>query len=269
MAEEPSALTMAAWTALRGLVDGKAPSRAALNSALRVLGKWRSELVAAEIRERSGGKVMAGPFAGMVYPAQASEGGLAPRLLGVYEASLWPVIEGAAARGYRLVVDVGAAEGYYAVGLARLLPQARVLARDLNPAARALCAAMAAANGVADRVELGGLFTHADFDICTGAGGALVICDIEGAEDELLDPQAAPGLAHADILVEVHEGLKPGLLARLQDRFAPTHRVTRLDRRLAPDALPPFAQGWSDMDRLIALWEWRAAPTPWLWMECR
>jgi isocitrate dehydrogenase len=53
-----------------------------------------------------------------------------------------------------------------------------------------------------------------------GTGPALILCDIEGAEDSLLDPVAAPALAHADILVEAHDGMRPGLSARLAERFA-------------------------------------------------
>jgi hypothetical protein len=28
-------------------------------------------------------------------------------------------------------------------------------------------------------------------------------------------------------------------------------------------------QELSDLDRLLALWEWRSGPTPWLWMEAQ
>jgi hypothetical protein len=33
--------------------------------------------------------------------------------------------------------------------------------------------------------------------------------------------------------------------------------------------LPEWMEGLSDMDRLLALWEWRTGPTPWLWMQRR
>ena len=61
-----------------------------------------------------------------------------------------PIIEDIVTKAYALIIDVGSAEGYYAVGLARRLPKARVLARDANPKAQALCAALAAANDVAE-----------------------------------------------------------------------------------------------------------------------
>jgi hypothetical protein len=262
-----SPLTLAATAQLREIIEGE-PSVDRLNAALRHLAKWRSRLLDQTLEARSGTTVLSGPFRGMVYDVRASEGARAARMLGSYEASLAPVIETVVARNYGMVMDVGAAEGYYAVGLALRMPDACVLARDSDPKARALCSALAAANGVASRVVIGPEVTHADFDLCAEQP-TVVICDIEGAEGELLDPVAAPGLQHADILVEVHEGMRPGLLALLETRFAPTHRVTRIGRRLDDAALPHWAERLSDLDRLLLLWEWRASPTPWLWLERR
>jgi hypothetical protein len=237
-----------------------------LNSALRHLAKWRSELVANTVLARDGAVVQSGPFKGMSYPVRASEGSRVARLLGAYEASLHPVIETIIARAPDLVIDIGSAEGYYAVGLARRLATARILARDSDVRAQALCRTLAAANGLADRVEVGGLFGHGDFDICA-AGRAVVICDIEGGEDALLDPVAAPGLLQADMLVECHPGLVAEVTERIAARFAGTHRITRIDRKLDDSALPDWMEELSDLDRLLALWEWRSGPTPWLWME--
>ena len=145
---------------------------------------------------------------------------------------------------------------------------ARAAADAADARARDACRALAAANGVDARVVVSGGATHADFALCDGRR-ALVLCDIEGAEEALLDPVAAPGLAGAGILVEVHDLMRPGLSDRIAARFAPTHLVTRIGRRLDDSALPEWMEGFSDMDRLLALWEWRGGPTPWLWMEPR
>ncbi len=242
------------------------PSPQQLNSALRHLAKWRAQMLENTLVQRSGDVVLSGPFKGMRYPVRASEGSRNARLVGCYEASLHPLIEKIIANGYKLVVDVGCAEGYYANGFALRMPKARILARDLDPQARLSCAAMATANGLEGRIEIGGLFAHADFAVCSGQK-SLVLCDIEGAEGELLDPVAAPGLLRADILVEVHEGMRPGLVQLLAERFAPTHTITRYERRLVDTGLPDWTDTLGDLDRLLLLWEWRATPTPWLWLK--
>ena len=264
MAKAPSPFTQAATETLRRIAAAPAdPAR--LTEALRHLAKWRSELIANTLAERSGTVVLSGPFKGMKYPVRASEGSRSARLIGAYEASLAQVIEEIASRRYKLVVDVGSAEGYYAVGLALRLPLARVLARDENPRAQALCREMAEANGLSDRIEIGGRMTHADFDQCKGKK-SLVVCDIEGAEAELLDPSLAPGLLKADILVEAHDCLRPGLSALIAGRFRASHEVRVIGRALDASGLPDWMESLSDLDRLIALWEWRSGPTPWLWM---
>jgi hypothetical protein len=262
-----SSLTLVATDALRRLA-ARPPDVQTLNAALRTLAKWRAELLANTLASRSGTRVLTGPFQGMDYAVAAAEGSRSARLLGCYEASLAPVIEEIVTRAYPVVIDIGAAEGYYAVGLARRMPQTRVMARDASDKAMALCRALAQANGVEDRVEVGGLFTHADFAICLRQP-TLILCDIEAAEIDLLDPSAAPGLLAADILVECHDCLRPGITDTLTRRFAASHQITRIDRTLAPQTLPPWMEELSDLDRLIALWEWRAGPTPWLWMRCR
>lgn len=264
MASDPSPMTIGTIAAVRRLLDGP-PDAAKLEQALRHLAKWRSELVSNTLAQKSGVAVQSGPFKGMQYVVRASEGSRSARMLGAYEASIAPIIEDIVTRGYGLVIDVGSAEGYYAVGLARRMPGVPVLARDANPTAQALCRALAEANGVADQVQIGGLMDHASFAICQRQK-TLVVCDIEGAEGELLNPVAAPGLLVADILVEAHDCIRPGLSKLIASRFAATHHITALGRTLDASCLPAWMESLSDLDRLIALWEWRSGPTPWLWM---
>jgi hypothetical protein len=262
-----SPLTIAATQALRRLA-AEPPDAQTLTAALRMLAKWRASLVANTLAQRSGTQVLSGPFKGMDYAVPSAEGSRSARLLGCYEASLAPVIEEIIARAYPLVIDIGSAEGYYAVGLARRMPGTRVQAHDASDKAQDLCRALATANGVADRVKVGGLFTHADFAICT-AQPTLVLCDIEAGEMDLLDPVAAPGLLAADILVECHDCLRPAITQTLQARFAASHNIRRIERALDASALPLWMEELSDLDRLIALWEWRTGPTPWLWMTAQ
>ncbi len=262
----PSVFAIATTDTLRQLA-AQEPDNAQLTAALRHLAKWRSELIYRTLAVRSGTQVLSGPFQGMNYPLRASEGSGSARLLGVYEASLAPIIELIIQRAYPMIVDIGCAEGYYAIGLARRMPQARIVARDDSPKAQDLCRQLAALNGVETRIEIGGRMEHADFDLCTRQK-TLILCDIEGGEADLLDPVAAPGLTQADILVECHDLTRPGLTDLLTTRFQPTHRVTRIDRQITA-TLPAWMEELSDLDRLLALWEWRGGPTPWLWMQAK
>ncbi len=260
----PSDLTRKVWSDLRVMLDNP-PSQSELTKTLRHLAKWRAGLLANTHLDRAGSTITTGPFSGMIYDLGATEGGALPRLLGIYEAALHPVIDDIIAMTPPRIIDIGCAEGYYAVGLARALPDTTIHAHDTDPRAQTRCAELAARNGVADRVQVGSALDHAALDALI-APGSVIICDIEGAEDGLLDPSAVPALKEAHILVEVHDCFHPGLSARLADRFRASHAVTRLDRHIAQTALPAWMDGLSDLDRVLALWEWRAGDTPWLWL---
>ena len=247
------------------LLDGD-PTPQKLNAALRHLSKWRAKLIENTLTAQNGTTIASGPFTGMIYDVPASEGGRVPRLLGAYDQSLIPIIEDIVQAAPPLIIDVGCAEGYYAVGLARRLPDSIIWARDIDEVAQERATALAKTNHVSNRVKVGGKLTHADFDICR-AQDTTIICDIEGAEDSLLDPERAKGLRRANILVEVHENILPGLTEKIAQRFAPTHHITELERQFSSTDLPDWMAGMSDLDRLLALWEWRSGPTPWLWMQ--
>ncbi len=79
-------------------------------------------------RERTQCRVYSGPFTGMRYGPTAVGSAYIPKLLGTYERELAPLIEQACSQSPRWIVDIGAAEGYYAVGLAMRNKSAQVIA---------------------------------------------------------------------------------------------------------------------------------------------
>src|SRR5262245_2169669 len=93
-----------------------------VESALRLLAKWRSQVLAETYVAHHGARIRGGPFAGMAYLDGVSEGSFIARLLGVYEAELHPHLDAIMADGIDCVIDIGCAEGYYAVGLAYRYP---------------------------------------------------------------------------------------------------------------------------------------------------
>jgi SAM-dependent methyltransferase len=164
------------------------------------------------------------------------------------------------------VIDVGCAEGYYAVGLARLMPEVTVYAYDIDQRARAACAELAAKNAVADRVIIDGEFKPDGFEAFRGRR-ALVMLDAEGAELDVLQPALSPSLAQMRIIVETHDLYRPGAMAAMLERFSPTHDIVRVDQQPKNFEMPPWLARLSHLDQLLAVWEWRAAPTPWLVMR--
>ncbi len=150
------------------------------------------------------------------------------------------------------------------------MPNTLVKAHDLNPTAQTTCQALADKNGVSDRIEIGGLFNPEDFAQYANTH-TLVMCDIEGAEQQLLDPTQAPTLSTLDIIVESHEGLIPGITQTLIDRFKDSHDIVYIQdngqRQLT--TMPAWFNNLAHLDQLLAVWEWRSGPTPWLVMAAK
>ena len=170
------------------------------------------------------------------------------------------------ARPPEVVLNIGCAEGYYAVGLARLLPDAHIHAFDIDANARELCGATAALNGVSGRIMIDGRFEGGDFQDFAGRR-VLVVCDIEGAELDLLDPVRFSGLAGFDVIVEMHDNPAAGPAARvssvLVERFSSSHEIAVADHLSREILLPELFRDMREMDQLLAAWEMRGAPTPW------
>jgi tRNA G46 methylase TrmB len=255
---------------LKQTPSDNASEQTQLNNALRLLSKWRSVLIQNTLLKHQGTVVMQGPLAGMDFLAQSAEGCHIAKLLGCYEQPLQPFIEAAIASAYPTILNIGCAEGYYAVGMARRMPKTQVLAFDLNPKAQEVCAALAQKNGIADRVKVGALFKPEDFETYRNQK-VLVLCDIEGAEKDLLNPEVAPALKGMDLIVESHECLIPGITQVLVDRFKHTHHITLVNdngqRQLQNS--PQWFNNLAHLDQLLAAWEWRSGATPWLVMEAR
>src|SRR5258708_4505437 len=118
------------------------------------------------VRHATNCRVRSGPFAGMRYVDNSVGSAYLPKLLGTYERELAEVIEEACRLRPELIIDLGAAEGYYAVGLALRNPQARVVAFEQQDIGRAALWRMAQLNGVADRIEIHGRCAAFGLQLC-------------------------------------------------------------------------------------------------------
>ena len=191
--------------------------------------------------------VSGGPFAGLRYTRRTAVGRIVAKLVGSYEEELHDALVDMIESKPRTVVDIGSAEGYYAVGIARRLPEARVHAFETEASRRDGCKDLALENGVADRVVLHGTCSTEDLERLSEPGD-FVICDCEGFETEVLQVDKVPWLKTARLLVEIHDAFVPGTTEMLSARFAPTH-----DLQFIPEA-PREAARYPALDGLRA-WE--------------
>lgn len=233
---------------------------------------WAKDREAGEmVFEKTGGVVVGGPFKGLKYVSTARGSSIGPKLLGTYELELAPVVEQIVARGYRTVINIGAGEGYYGVGLASRMPNSRIICFDSFVENQEQIRTLARLNQVDHRIEVRGLCDDRSLAQAIGRStDVLVVCDIEGGEIEVLRPQAVPALRHVDLLVEMHDIVREGCSQTLRERFSATHHIdviaTRQRRR------GDFPAGVSiDVSKQLDSMDERRGPVPmtFFWMQVR
>jgi hypothetical protein len=221
-------------------------------------------------------EVLCGPFVGMRYFDKVVWGPITPKWIGSFEAELHGIVEEITSTSYNTIVDIGAAEGYYAVGLARALPQARIVTYDIDFIARRRQKSLAALNGLSKRVTVQRRCNHSKLQHDLREGRRLVISDVEGAEIELIDPESAISLKESDLLVECHSRETHSVddvAAVLKSRFKATHQIdeilSRSRRALEWSPQHPRLRSIDDEMLSFAINEFRSYPQKWLWMRCQ
>ncbi len=252
---------------LATFIDLPAPVR----DAVRWVVRPKRRFLYGRLRVLAGDRVMSGPFEGMQLAGLPA----APELVGCFEHELFDIVRELAARPFRRVVNVGARYGYYAIGLARLMPTVEVYAFEAMDEVRRTLAAAAAANDVAVRVRIGGYCDIPELAAALDDGdGVLVVCDIEGGEVSLLDLARVPALRRATLLVECHGPPEDPTEPVIARRFLSTHELRRVgtEQRVLAHLPAGVAEPWrgrmpTTLEALMQ--EHRTPPQSWLLLTPR
>lgn len=243
------------------------PCGDSLAQILNLAAKARRQEIDQAVYVATQGRVVAGPFQGMLLPDRKAwlDGDIAPKVLGYYEAELHNLIRHVASASYSLVINIGCAEGYYAIGLARLMPGATIRAFDSSEAAQQICREAAARNGVADRVVVDGKCDGELLDRILRPGvTAFLLLDCEGAEKELLDPDKVPSLRGCDFVVECHDFYDREIKSTILRRFALTHQLTVIREGGRDPNAVPMLTSLSSLDRWLTVCEFRPETMEWI-----
>ncbi len=216
-----------------------------------------------------GNKVRRGPFVGMQLSQKLKwdDGNLSNKLLGCYEFELHKATEKAVQRKPDTVINIGCAEGYYAIGLGRMLPEAMVYALDIDNDSLNLCEQNARDNGIKNLVTCVGKAGPESLDL--GYGKRLFFVDIEGDELWLLDKDKCPLLNDSDIIVECHDffylDYSTDVISKtLRERFSDSHDIEVVTEEIPCPSDYPWLSGLPMGTVLLAITEKRPRPTVWL-----
>ncbi|PWU04527.1 MAG: hypothetical protein C5B51_16610 [Terriglobia bacterium] len=211
-----------------------------------------------------GETVMGGPFQGLRYPA--SELGVRPSvpyLLGIAEKELHGVLNTAFSRSYDCVINIGSAEGYYAVGLAWKL-RIPAYAFEPEPRERHYCRVLAKRNNVQHLLTVRSWFSERQMRQFANRR-CLVVCDCEGYETNLFRPGTVDWTRQWDLIIELHGREAEELLV---SRFSTSHCVSLIEAEDRHEADYPMLHGVVG-NPSAAISENRPMPSRWLWAESR
>jgi hypothetical protein len=124
---------------------------------------------------------------------------------------------------YPFLLDVGTADGFYAVGFAKRMPNTQVVGFDTDRWARAATKELIAENGV-ENVHIETMCSP-DWLNRNLKPNSLIFSDCEGYEMLMFDPRLVSALGDCDMVIELHERPAPGVESVIRARFADTHDV--------------------------------------------
>ena len=234
-----------------------------------ILKRWLDE------HTGNGSLVVGGPFKGLTLGPESYYSPIYSKLLGVYEKEIHHFVEKTIALKPALIIDIGAAEGYYACGFSyRLDQKTKIVAYEGDVHYRYYLKQNLRRNSLESHVGVRGICQVADLrrDLQTAQGPVVVFCDAEGWEHELLDNEAIPELNKASILVELHEFYLRDITELLQKRFSETHKIEKVSsaaRTIYDVNLQKkgFALRLFPKTTVSHFFKERPFPQEWLWME--
>jgi hypothetical protein len=159
-------------------------------------------------------------------------GALTAKLLGTYEKELQDTFRTLVTKRFGLLINVGAAEGYYAVGLARNFPNVPVVAFEMLEDGRNIISTLANYNGVNDRIDIQGVCSSRMLSrFLRPRASNFLLMDVEGAELEILSPEVIGLLGDSHVIVESHDFEVPECTEQLLARFKGSHSVCVIESR--------------------------------------
>ena len=171
-----------------------------------------------------GTNIINGPFKGMKYISESVGSCHMPKILGIYENEIYPTLLNFLSNS-DLFVDIGAAEGYYAVGSAIKYPNLNVIAFEMDKIGRQYISNLKKRNNV-DNVEIRKKFSNVDFfSIQKSAYNRITyLIDIEGEEINIFS-KYHNHFNNSYFIIEIHDRVSNNIESYLKRFFSNSHNT--------------------------------------------
>lgn len=219
------------------------------------------------ICQKTNNTVIQGPFKNMKILKKFSwgDGDTSGKLLGLYESELHQYIEQALNNNPDVFVNIGCAEGFYGIGLALRNPNVTSALFDINDQAISIARENAYINNVHNIQFNSNCSIDNIKSYLVNKNHPLIIIDIEGHENTLLNPNIIPELLNSSIIVESHDCIIPNTTQNIINQFKFTHNIYQISQG-PKNPYIDIIHDLPDIDKMILCMEFRPSTMSWLYM---
>ncbi len=168
----------------------------------------RQERISLELFDILNGVVKYGPFTGLHLDRETWWGklDLGSQCLGLYEKEILNLIDATEAGRFSTFIDIGAADGYYAIGMLVSGKVGRTICFEQTEKGRSVIAENWKKNHSVGELTILGEANAASFAALNRAdlNNALVLVDVEGFEFDLLTDEVLSLLKSSTVVIEIH-----------------------------------------------------------------
>lgn len=219
--------------------------------------RQRQERISLEVYHLLDQTVRYGPFKGIKLDSKAWWGklDLGSQCLGLYEKELLNFIDGIKKNSFNTLIDIGAADGYYAIGMLASKKVTHAICFEKSEEGRETIKRNWINNGSPGTLQiLGEASVKSISEIpIIHRNNSLIIIDIEGGEFELITIEFLQLLSTSTILLEIHNWINEFNIqySNLLRRIAEHHNIFKINRVERSTLNIPELRDFTDDNRLL------------------
>jgi len=238
----------------------------------KAFAKLRRKRISKELFKKHEGIIQLGPFEGLrlIDDTNISKGVLGMKIYGLYEQVVIEELLGMGA--FNDVVDIGAADGYFPLGMLRAGLAKRTICFEETEKGQESIEKNAKYNNSSDQTVIFGSASGDSLlskleEVNFNKKNSLIICDIEGGEFEIFSKDFFEKVHGASIIIELHDrvqnlpiSLREDLIAKLPSDY--TSKIIKA-KPVSWDGIKDLEE-LHDIDRVLVTCEGRRILGEWL-----
>jgi precorrin-6B methylase 2 len=225
--------------------------------------RQRQERISLEVFDRCKGIIQYGAFQGMKLSKETwwGKSDLGSQCLGLYEKEILDFIKNITTHQYENFIDIGAADGYYGIGMLLAKKCKQSICFEISKEGRKTIQKNSIANGVAENIYIQSEASTQSIAAISDAvfKNSLIMIDIEGSEFDLLNEKIFEKFSNSTILIEIHnwvDNFEEKYTALLRNSFI--HHIVEVIKRVERPTLHlEELRDFTDDNRLLLISERR------------